>query len=153
MVVRSAVVQRLLNLRAHVPPVVSGKKGSVIYWTAEHFLQNSHGRNNIATFADDHESATGHRLLDDQGALLIDGKPEWAGLRLLVAGFFDKEHLTYTRAAKANAAGGVLSFSKWVFYRFQQLVPLPGKASRVAKFFTEVALAMPPPLRSCPLPN
>ena len=89
MVVRSAVVQRLLNLRAHVPPVVSGKKGSVIYWTAEHFLQNSHGRNNIATFADDHESATGHRLLDDQGALLIDGKPEWAGLRLLVAGFFD----------------------------------------------------------------
>ena len=73
--------------------MVSGKKGSVIYWTAEHFLQNNHGRNNIATFADEllkyYESATGCRPLDGQGTLLIDGKPEWAGLRLLVAGFFD----------------------------------------------------------------
>ena len=61
--------------------------------------------------------------------------------------------LRRTRAAKANAVDGVLSFSKWVFHRFQQLVPLPGKASRVAKFFTQVALAMSPPLRACPLPN
>ena len=153
-----AVVQTLLDLRAHVLPVVSGRKtGSVMYWTAEHFLQNSNGRNNIAIFADEllkyHEGATGRRLLDVQGILLIDERPDWAALRRLEAGFFDKEHLTYTHAAKANAADGVLNYPKWVFHRFQQLVPLPGKASRVAKFFTQVALAMSPPLRACPLPN
>ena len=48
------VVDTLLKLRAQVPAVVPSKKqSSVVYWTAEHFLQNSHCRGNIAAFADE----------------------------------------------------------------------------------------------------
>ncbi|CAE7658623.1 unnamed protein product [Symbiodinium sp. CCMP2592] len=143
--VEADAVKAVCELRSKVPPLETKKK-DVAYWSAEHFPQNALGRKNIMAYSEElrlwHFHATGRPLE-------LPEKWEWEALKQVVAPFMERQ---YTACSPSCAKDSTpLSFQCFVFHRFQNLVPLPGKQSKIPQFFREMSQAMPAPLQSCPI--